>query len=197
MKKELRAGILNLRDGMPLAIRNERSSIIEKKLLSLPQYTISKTLMSFCSFGSEVNTERIIKHALESGKRVAVPKVSLKNKSMLISELNDYEKDLVSTPPYGILEPSCRAVRPVNPMELDLIIMPGVVFDREGGRIGYGAGFYDRFLEKVPENVCRMAIAFDLQLVNKLPKEPHDKLVDILVTEKEILHFNLRSIPKD
>lgn len=175
-------------------IRQKKSLSIQKKLLSLPQYITANTLMIFCSFESEINTKGVIRYSLDNGKRVVVPKVSLRPKCLLLSELKDYEKGLEMSPPYGILEPPWSLMRPVCPAELELVIVPGVVFDREGGRIGYGAGFYDRFFEKVPTNTWRVALAFDLQVVDRVPVEPHDQFIDILVSEKEVLYFKRHQV---
>ncbi|MBE0584168.1 MAG: 5-formyltetrahydrofolate cyclo-ligase, partial [Desulfofustis sp.] len=81
--------------------------------------------------------------------------------------------------------------RLVAPIDLDLIILPGSVFDRRGGRFGYGGGYYDRLLAQVP-NATRIALAFELQVVDRLPLADHDELLDRIVTEQRIITGNRR-----
>jgi len=89
---------------------------------------------------------------------------------------------------YNILTPKQEFIRYIDPSEIDLVIVPGAVFDREGYRVGYGGGYYDKFLSsKIRKDISKIAIAFDLQIVDKVPREEHDISVDYIITEKEII----------
>ena len=84
---------------------------------------------------------------------------------------------------YGILEPT-KDIEAMNKNELDLVIMPGLAFDTNGGRLGYGGGYYDKYLQKIAGNLSKVALAYDFQIVQEVPKEEHDIKVDYIITEK-------------
>ncbi len=90
---------------------------------------------------------------------------------------------------YGILEPKDDNTLVINPEILDIVITPGVVFDEEGYRIGYGGGFYDKLFEKIEDRVVKIAIGFELQVIDKVPRDSYDKAVDYLITEEKIYTF--------
>jgi 5-formyltetrahydrofolate cyclo-ligase len=118
---------------------------------------------------------------------VTVPITYVKEKRLDAILIRDVSKDLV--PGYcGILEPEknlCMS-RVVKPGDIDVIILPGSVFDERGGRFGYGGGYYDRFLESNPKAV-RIGLAFELQTVTEAPIKAHDELLDYIITEKRII----------
>ncbi len=100
--------------------------------------------------------------------------------------MKDIENDL-QVARFGLLEPKPETLRPVDPQELDLVIVPGVAFDREGFRIGFGAGYYDRFLPKLRKDSVLISLVYDFQLMPKVPREPHDIAVHWIITEKELI----------
>ena len=142
-KKALRKRILSLRDVLPIDARQKKSAVIQSRLLSLPEFIASRTVALFVSFKSEVLTEPIIREALSLSKVIAVPVTDLARKQLILSRIIDYDADLAPGT-WGIPEPKPGRIRPVALNELDLFITPGVAFDRQGRRIGYGGGFYDR-----------------------------------------------------
>ncbi|WP_040215154.1 5-formyltetrahydrofolate cyclo-ligase [Clostridium polynesiense] len=189
-KKDVRKKIIAQRDILSEEEIRERSEIIKNKLFDIDEYKNAKNIFLFTSFGSEVDTHEIIRQALRQGKRVAVPRVNKETKLMeakIIDNLEDMAEGY-----YGILEPS-EAAEEMSPESIDLIIMPGVAFDLKGGRIGYGAGFYDKFLKEVSESTPKIAIAYELQLIEEVPMESYDVRIDGVITEKRITIFKKSS----
>ncbi|MCX7658787.1 MAG: 5-formyltetrahydrofolate cyclo-ligase, partial [Oscillospiraceae bacterium] len=126
---------------------------------------------------------------LARGKRIAVPLVeSAAGYQKMISpcEIKDVEAELAKGC-YGILEPVKELARRVPPENLDMVIVPGVAFDLKKNRIGYGGGYYDRFLKKMRFNCLKVGIAFEFQIVPEIPASENDVPVDIIVTEKRII----------
>jgi 5-formyltetrahydrofolate cyclo-ligase len=184
----LRKKTLIARDGLDPLGRRDMSAIIVKKLLLLQEIISRETLFIYVDFRSEVETHLCITELLKMGKRVVVPVTLAQEKRLLSVEIKDVNLDL--SPGYcGIPEPPAekRNGRVVAGSEIDTIIMPGSVFDERGGRLGYGGGYYDRFMAKEAPRAKRIGMAFDLQVVNRLVLQPHDELLDLIVTEKRII----------
>ncbi len=185
-KKELRAVALSRRDALPPAERAAFSTSIAAALKGMPEYARAHTVMLYVSFGSEVETWDLITAALAGGKQVTVPKVIKSEGALVPSLVKDPAKDLAPGA-YGILEPRYDALRPVRPSSLDLILVPGVAFDAGGRRIGYGGGYYDRFLPTVAATAVCVAAAYEAQVFPALPQDAFDHRVDYVVTEKRII----------
>jgi 5-formyltetrahydrofolate cyclo-ligase len=118
-------------------------------------------------------------------KNIIVPYVEKDNPILQLSELKDFNDLEPRT--LGILEPKDDCIRKFDIQNVDLVIVPGLVFDKNGHRIGYGHGYYDRFLQKLKKNIKKIGFAFELQLIDKIPEEKYDVPVDIIVAEKRIL----------
>ncbi|MBT8359634.1 MAG: 5-formyltetrahydrofolate cyclo-ligase, partial [Deltaproteobacteria bacterium] len=134
-----------------------------------------------------------IKRLLEAGKQVTVPLTRVEEKRLDIIQLLDPDADLI--PGYcGIPEPREELVasRARAAKQLDVIVLPGSVFDLRGGRFGYGGGYYDRLLSQVPQ-AERIALAYELQIVDELPLQKHDEILDCIVTEKRIIYAAKRN----
>ena len=185
-KKELRLEALARRDALPAEDRARFSALMAHRLQTILAYTSAHTIMFYVSFGSEVDTRAMITGALAAGRRVAVPKVVKREGALVPSLLLDPEKDLVRGA-YGILEPKTESLRPVRPSSLDLVIVPGVAFDPQGCRIGYGGGYYDRFLPSLDTAAVTLALAFEAQVLPTLPAEAHDRRMDYVLTETRLL----------
>ena len=177
-KREIRKRILSARRGLTPAQCRTHSDAIMETLLATDLYRQAGSVCAYVDVQGEVMTERLIRQAWADGKRVAVPKVS--GDDLIFYEIHSYG-DL--QPGYfGIPEPvDCKELQDPAP----LVIVPGVAFDRRGSRIGYGKGFYDRFLKTRPLS-SRIAIAYEMQLVDRIPAEEHDIRQEILITEKQI-----------
>ncbi len=185
-KKEMRSRVLAIRDGMPADERAAAGRSIADRLFDFAPFADAETVMLFVSFRSEVPTEAIIRRAIAEGKRVVVPVSILKDTSLLPTEIRDYDSELREGT-FGIPEPVREFIRPVDPEEIDFVVVPGSVFDREGNRIGYGKGFYDRFRERLRPGVAYAALAFSYQVLDVVPFEDHDKKVDFIITETETI----------
>jgi 5-formyltetrahydrofolate cyclo-ligase len=180
-KRELRARALALRDALPPREAAAAGRAIADRLLGLPELGAAGTVLVFSSFGSEVPTAVIVERLLGMGRRVAMPRVAGGR-----IEARTYEAgDPLERAAYGALEPvGGRALRPE---ELDVVVVPGLAFDRRGYRVGYGGGFFDRFLPRTRPDAFRVGICFHLQLVEEVPHGPGDVPVDAVVTEREVI----------
>jgi 5-formyltetrahydrofolate cyclo-ligase len=187
-RQSLRKRILGARDGLTADIKYEKSRAVMQKFWSLPEIEQWSTLFIYVDFRSEVETQELITRCLDQGIRVAVPLVDAKAVRMIPLLIKDPGRDLV-TGYYGIPEPDPMKTAPVDPGEIDAAIIPGSVFDVFGGRLGYGGGYYDRFLVNDAPQARRIGFAFELQVVEKVPVEPHDQPLDILITEKRIVNI--------
>lgn len=187
---ELRAEKLKLRDSLREDEREEKSRKVENKILVLEEIQRAQNIFIYVSFRSEVKTLHLIEELLKQGKKISVPLTYVKKKRIDAIHIEDLSKDLV--PGYcGILEPHPEKIegRVIDPLNIDVVILPGSVFDQRGGRFGYGGGFYDRFLEKIPYAV-RIGLGFELQTVDEVPLQPHDELLDYIITEERTIKID-------
>jgi len=157
----------------------------------LPSFATARTLLVTLPFRSEWDTTRLARLALEQGKTVAVPRVDASARVLNLHSIADLGVDVA--PGWGgIPEPRDYRER-IDPEAIDWILVPGLAFDRSGRRLGYGGGYYDRLLPLIPASAARVAGAYDLQLVPRVPAAPHDLLVDCIVTPSEIVSVERRS----
>ncbi len=182
MKNSMREGMLEKRNSLSKDEIDKKSIKIKENLFSLDEFKKSKVVMFYVSFNNEAYTHEMIKESLKI-KTVVVPKVT--NNEIEPSIIIDFDQ-LIPSGKFGILEP-IEAAR-INPKNIQLIIVPGIAFDGRGYRIGYGFGYYDNFLAKIPK-ALKIGLAFDFQIVDKLPAEGHDVDVDVVVTDKEIIRI--------
>lgn len=188
-KKILRKEILEKRDNINIDKKEKMDKAIINRFYESKYYKEAKKIFIYISFGSEINTREIINVALKENKKIYVPRTELKTKIMDAVEISSLNSLKESS--YGILEPS-KENKSVDPNELDLIVVPGVAFDRNGGRMGYGAGFYDIYFKKInKENVkkiTKLALAYDMQVIEMVPMNEDDIPVDYIVTENEFIN---------
>ena len=178
-KLQIRKTLVDLLNGQKEADRRRKSEAIRRKLVRLAAYRRATTVACYVSLPCEVETHRLIDDMLKDRKRVAVPYV--RGRQLKWSEVRDPARDL-RPGAFGILEPRPRAVRPVRAQELDVVLVPGVAFDRRGHRLGHGYGYFDRFLGALPPGIPTIGLCFDFQRVAALPHEPHDHPVDAVLT---------------
>ncbi|AGB41752.1 5,10-methenyltetrahydrofolate synthetase [Halobacteroides halobius DSM 5150] len=183
-KDEQRKKVLTKRDRLTKEKRLKKSKQIKKYLFQQVQFKVADRIMFYISFRSEVETELMIKGALDLGKEIVVPIINQEERKMELSLLNNYDQELKHGT-YGILEPKDNYIRSVSPKMLDLIVVPGVAFDAYGNRLGYGGGYYDRLFAIVKE-VPRIGLGFELQIIDKVITENHDFAVDKVLTEREV-----------
>ena len=153
------------------------SDEVARKVLALPAVVDARTVMAFSSFGSEVDTGPIIERLERDGRRVALPRME----GRIIVAVAYRSGDPVKPSSYGALEPA--GGEKVAPQEIDVVIVPGLAFDRSGHRVGYGRGFYDRFLGALRPDALTVGICFSVQLVDEVPHGRGDRPVDVVVTE--------------
>lgn len=177
-KKAIRKQIFAARKAHTDQQIDDWSRKIAETVTALPEYSNSQRILAYADYNHEVMTKYIIEAAWNDGKEVAVPKVV--GQDMVFYKLTDFAQ--LEKGYFGIPEP---ARGEIVQWEEALMIMPGVAFDRQNHRVGYGGGFYDRFLEKHPY-ITRVAVAFEFQMMSEVPVEPTDISPEIIVTEKEI-----------
>ena len=158
--------------------RRRKSEAVWRKLQRLTVFRRAKTVCCYVSLPDEVQTGPLIMQMLEAGKRVVVPKVQ--GRRLALSEIKDPARELAPGA-FGVLEPK-GALRPVALERLDLVLVPGLAFDRRGHRLGRGEGYFDRFLARVPETTPTIGVCYDFQLVDRLPNEPHDQAVGVVIS---------------
>ena len=183
-KKNIRRTIISKRDDLKPNDIEGKSNRIINKLYNISNFIEANTIFIFVSFGSEVNTREAIKYMLSIGKTVCVPKVIDKfyMRAIKISGMKDLVINKV-----GILEPKYGVE--VDFTTIDMVVVPGVAFDKKGYRIGYGGGFYDIFMSKLENHTSKIGIAFDLQVIEEITYESFDIKIDALLTETSHLTF--------
>ena len=188
-KKILRKEILTKRNNIDVVEKEEIDKKILNKFYESKYYRESKNIFIYISYDSEINTKEIINKSLIDNKKIYVPRTEFKTRLMDAVEIRSLD-DLIESE-YGILEPSIYEPH-IEPNELDLIVVPGVGFDRNGGRMGYGAGFYDRYFKKISKDkmkkIVKLALAYDFQILEDVPMNEQDVPVNYIITEKEFIH---------
>ncbi len=157
--------------------RTRKSRFIKDKLLRNEVFRKAKIVMFYIAFGGEVNTEEMIREAKKIGKLICVPVCRKDRETMQPAILEDNAK--LKKGPYGVLEPVAKAR--VEPKDLDLIIVPGLAFDKKCNRLGRGKGCYDRFLSKLSDKTPSIGLAFDFQILPLIPTTAHDVSVKKII----------------
>lgn len=179
-KRAVRRAAIERRDLLPADERSAKSERIVERVLALPEVGAAGRVMAFWSFGSEVQTSPLIERLHEAGKRVVLPRIG----DGEIEAVAYAPGDPVAPTSFGAMEPVGVELVPAE--DVDVVIVPGVAFDRRGGRVGYGGGFYDRLFARAP-SVRAVAVAFAVQLVDEVPQGRSDSRVDVIVTEDEVI----------
>lgn len=181
-KSALREKLKQQRERLSKQEVRERSQLILKNLLALPEFFRADVVHTYVSSkNNEVDTHELIRVLLKQKKSVIVPIVNTTTRQMKHSEIFSLNEFIVSS--LGIFEP--KMYRPVKVEDLQVIIVPALVVDRHGNRIGFGAGYYDRFLHNV--QLPTIVPAYDFQVVKEVPADPADVSVSFIVTEREII----------
>lgn len=179
-KKEIRKKVLDRRDRIPEEQRREKSIRIAKRLCGMPCFAGASSILIYRHFRSEAETTLLMEQAWKTGKRVYCPRVEGKTMEFfLVRTWEDFEQGC-----FGIEEPKseCPAFEE-DPQEQALVILPGAAFDRNRNRIGYGGGFYDRYLANHP-GLETAAVCFEEQIVEQIPAGPYDIRPRIIVTDQ-------------
>ncbi len=180
-KSELREYYSQKRSSLNNLEIKKLNNIIFSKFINSNIYKNSNKIMIYISFDSEIDTHRLINQILSDGKRVIVPITDSKNNKLIPSEL--YSMEELELGFYNILTPKTEFIRVFDKTKLDLIIVPGIVFDKTGYRLGYGGGYYDKFLHDL-KNIPKISLCYDFQLIDSVPKESYDIPVNYILTDK-------------
>lgn len=180
-KRALREQVLAARNALPERLRALAAEAIADRIVALPSFAAAAAVLLTLPFKSEWNTLPLVRAALDAGKTVVLPRVDASARMLELRVIRDPVADVA--PGYqGIPEPGL-ACPVVAPDTMDWVLVPGVAFDAAGRRLGYGGGFYDRLLPLLAPGVARVAGAFDLQIVARVPAAPHDLAVQAMATE--------------
>lgn len=181
-KTKLRSCLKKLRSHLPPEQVAKSSKVVSEHILACDAYRKAKCIMGYLAFGNELSVDDVLKQALLDGKIVTIPYIisTTEFKAVAIKSMNNFCLDR-----YGI-----RTVRdPVNfvsPDRLDLVLVPGVAFGRNGSRIGMGGGYYDRFLPLATKAIF-MGVVYNILLRNTLPCDSYDSFVNLLVSESGVI----------
>lgn len=190
-RHRMRRQLLAQRNAMSLLERVNGSHRIYQRFIALPFFPAKQFFFIYCHYRSEVETTALLDCCLGQGKTVSVPMSQPEQSQMLAVVITDRIQDLV--PGYqGIPEPlpSLAPGRILPPISLEVAVIPGAVFDRCGHRLGYGGGYYDRFLAQAAPQAFRVGLSFSCQLVDRIPAMPHDVPMDMVITEHEVLMWS-------
>lgn len=165
--------------------KDELSQQIVAKFMSLPEYQSAKTVLFYVDVRSEVRTRHSLPAALQSGKTIAIPWCT---ETVELALFHLESMDELAVGMYKILEPKpeLRMLphKQVDPKSVDLVMVPGVAFDRRCARMGHGKGYYDKLLENVRPETPLVALAFECQFFPEVPVAPHDVFMNKIITEK-------------
>ncbi len=186
-KKQIRQRVLAARNQLSPDQRAQLDAAITLRLLLLPEYQRATTVLGYMNFGGEYASDLWIKNVLKDGKRLLLPKVNRDTDLLDLYHIDDPDKQL-NAGLWGIREPvieHCK--RPISINEVEFALLPGVAFSRNGARLGYGGGFYDKLLAFVPQRPALVTAAYALQIVQDIPQEATDVKVRWIVTETETI----------
>ncbi|MBU2619734.1 MAG: 5-formyltetrahydrofolate cyclo-ligase [Proteobacteria bacterium] len=187
----LRARIMAARDTLSPEERLRKSLAVTERLLALEEFAGARHVFAYVSFRSEVETPNLIAQCLDKGVTVSVPLTLPAEHRLLAHAITDPVRDLV--PGYCSIPEPLHTLPLVDPGAIEVAVTPGSVFDLHGGRLGYGGGYYDRFLHTAAPQALRIGLAFDLQIVATVPLESHDEQLDYLITETRTFRFGRKT----
>lgn len=182
-KKELREKYTAIRAEIPEETKKKWDDEFFHNLINSDIYKQSQTIYVFVSFNDEIDTHQLITHMISQGKNVKIPVTEAGNPDMRFTRLLDMDHLEVAN--FGILEPKEEHLDFENIKDSDLILVPGLVFDEDGYRVGYGGGFYDKFLSKIDYDPIKIGICYEIQIGENLPREHFDIPVDYICTDKK------------
>lgn len=173
MKHKIRTHIRERIKSHSALEKEAKGAIIKDRLFNEEDFKKAKLVMFYVSLKDEVNTLSMIDEAVTMGKRVCVPVILMEEKRLIAGEIKDRVNDL-ERQHFGIYQPKAGHVKEVPLDDIDLVVVPGVAFDRNNVRLGRGHGYYDRFLCGLPKSTKTIGLAFDFQVVDHLPQDSHD-----------------------
>jgi len=184
-KNEIRKAMSKQRRSMSENQVKDKSNTIIEKLMNTKEFENAQSLMVYLSFDNEVYTFDFIEKAMRLGKKIIVPYTIKETYEIIPTLLTNIEDDLeVST--YGYMEPKRSKIQPILEKNIDLTLVPGLAFDRSMNRIGFGKGYYDRYLVKTKKESKNMALAYEYQVLEEIASEYYDVKMDYIITEENI-----------
>lgn len=181
-KVELRRRIRDQRDRLSPQARRAAAEATLARVLATAAWREAKTVLLTLAFGSELSTDPLAEATLAAGKRLVLPRVDPTARMLDLFFVEDAGRQ-VAPSSLGIREPIPELCQPAAPELVDCVVVPGLAFDRNGGRLGYGGGYFDRLLPRLRADALRIAVAYSLQVVENVPRAPHDLGVDLILTE--------------
>jgi 5-formyltetrahydrofolate cyclo-ligase len=163
------------------------SSKISQTVFKLREFKVATTVSTYISTGSEVRTEEIVAWCLAQGKRVIIPVTDRANRRLIFSELRAPAKEL-EPGTFGILEPKPEFLRPIPLEEAQVVLVPGIAWNLHGYRIGYGGGYYDRTINSIRSPLLTIGLAYEFQIISRIPTTRHDRAVHKIVTERRVIN---------
>lgn len=185
-KEQLRKAMKAKLKCIPIEIYKQKCLFIYRRLYRESVWKNANTIGITLSINQEVETREIIKRAWELKKSVAVPKANPISHELTFYAIQSFEQ--LEKGHFGIMEPKVESAAVVDNDEIDLLFVPGLVFDRNGYRIGYGGGYYDRYLAQFKQKT--ISLAFACQIVDKIQRFDYDKPVNCIITENETIYCN-------
>ena len=186
-KQEIRNDLIKTLEGMSEKEVAEKTKAIENRLFEFANFLEANITLLYVNTKHEVGTVEILKRSFEYGKIVVLPAFDLSHYKMKLLKVDDLKSSLVPGP-RSVLEPDSKQCKKVPIDCIDIAVVPGIVFDEKGARIGSGSGFYDRLIPKLPITTRKVGLSMEDQIVPQIPMESHDKHVDIIVTDKRIIY---------
>lgn len=188
IKSQLRCQNKKTRNELTEELVNEYSMRIHERLYNLKEFVECSSLFTYISFASEVDTHNIIRKALMMNKQIYVPRVE--NKEINFYRINSF--DMLIKSAYGILEPDInihlKYAESKAFINRKIMLLPGLAFDMSGNRIGYGAGYYDRYLARYPHDEwVKIGLAYDFQITDKINADRYDVPVEYIVTPNQLI----------
>ncbi|MFP4473520.1 MAG: 5-formyltetrahydrofolate cyclo-ligase [Candidatus Omnitrophota bacterium] len=180
-KQKIRKDILTRLKRQKEEDRLRKSRDIQRNIEKLPEYQGARTILYYASFAGEVDTHGMMRQAMQDGKQVVLPVVDQETRTIMPHGIERLEEDLEHGP-YNIQQPKIRSAIALELSALDLVIVPGLAFDRRNNRLGRGGGYYDRFLKILPSHIPSIGIAFDFQILPRIPVDPHDQPVSRIIS---------------
>ncbi len=186
MKSALRKNLTMRRKQLSRQEAAAKSRCIQERLCRLTDFTESRCILFYAAYQKEVRTQEAIQAALQQGKKVILPLIDIQEKGLILSQVLEYPQD-VEEGCFGIPQPKKDRQRVVPLEDIDLVILPGIAFDRQGNRLGYGGGYYDRLLTAKHPAATLIGLAYELQIVEDIPNLPHDVQANKVITEKRVI----------
>ena len=185
VKVRLRQELKSSRESIGPAQREAAAMAAEAKIVNLPEWQNAKVVCLYASFQGELPTTQLLQNLLRSDKRCVLPKVNSQGMPELYEIKSFQDLELSSL---EILEPKINCPR-INPTQIDFFLVPGIGFDRQGNRLGHGAGFYDRLLAQASPTAYFLGYGYDFQVVDAIPHETHDMVMHAMATPSQIIYI--------